>query len=240
MLRICAISDCHSHLPPHLPKGDVLVMAGDMEPEGCPESQANWMHYTFRKWLNRVAGHFSYKLFIGGNHTWWTDEWLRERFSGTKGPYTELIRSLGITVLFNEGITIDNHLFFGSFYCNKVGRWNYGWSEEEWAINLQRWPKPDVLITHGPPNRVLDNMLRTIINEDGSRSTQVEYTGSIELYKWIEKNKPKLHIFGHIHPHQGSKKINWNDSESTVFVNAAQVNDNRDTQFNPIEIFLFP
>ncbi len=63
----------------------------------------------------------------------------------------------------------------------------------------------DILITHGPPYGVLD---------------QLEYTkrhiGSNYILKAIERGEPKYHIFGHIHESAGVKKIG-----KTTFANVA-------------------
>jgi len=238
MLKCVAISDGHSYLNPYLPKGDVLIMAGDMEPDGNPESQANWMHFSLRRWLNTVAKDFKYRIYTFGNHSWVSDEILRERNEKINGPYTELVNSLGIQILINERIDIEGYSFFVSPYCNKVGRWNWGLSGLEWDIVLDKWPKTDVLITHGPPCGIMDKAMRTITNSDGSYSRYTDHCGSMELYKWIEKNKIPLHIFGHFHQNWGQQIVEWESGGLTTFVNACQVNDNRIPHFRPIEIFL--
>jgi Icc-related predicted phosphoesterase len=61
----------------------------------------------------------------------------------------------------------------------------------------------DVLITHGPPKDIFDNGL-----------------GCEDLSNKLKIAKPKFHIFGHIHEHNGRKEIN-----GTTYINAALVND---------------
>ena len=68
--------------------------------------------------------------------------------------------------------------------------------------------KIDILISHGPPYRILDKTLK------GS------HVGDNYLYsKVINEIKPKVMIFGHIHESFG---IYQSDNIDTTFINAAQ------------------
>lgn len=60
----------------------------------------------------------------------------------------------------------------------------------------------DVLITHGPPFGILD------------KNTDNENCGCEELLLAINRIKPKIHIFGHIHEAYGEIKLN-----GTHFIN---------------------
>lgn len=65
----------------------------------------------------------------------------------------------------------------------------------------------DILITHGPPYKILDQTYNKID------------AGCKGLLKMIETLKPQVHIFGHIHEAYGQKKVN-----ETLFINASNVN----------------
>jgi Icc-related predicted phosphoesterase len=67
----------------------------------------------------------------------------------------------------------------------------------------------DVLITHGPPFGILDQ-----IKPGGA------HLGCEELLKAVEEKRPKVHIFGHIHGGAGTF-----DNGTTRFVNAAFLNE---------------
>ena len=67
----------------------------------------------------------------------------------------------------------------------------------------------DVLVTHGPPFGVLDQV-----------NPSTAHLGCEELAKVIEEIKPRLHLFGHIHGGHGSSASN-----GTQFVNASVVNE---------------
>ncbi|KNG50208.1 phosphodiesterase alkaline phosphatase d [Stemphylium lycopersici] len=62
------------------------------------------------------------------------------------------------------------------------------------------FPHIDVMMTHGPPLGVLDE----IVTE--------EHVGCEHLLRAARRCKPRLHCFGHIHEAWGAKKVRWNDS----------------------------
>ena len=71
-------------------------------------------------------------------------------------------------------------------------------------------PPVDVLVTHGPPNKILDE------------AAEGEYAGDLMLRHAIfDRIKPRVHIFGHMHENYGQALI-----RGTHFYNAAFVNDN--------------
>lgn len=63
----------------------------------------------------------------------------------------------------------------------------------------------DILITHGPPYKILD------------RTNGEKNAGSEILLKYVERIKPKLHFFGHIHEAKGIMK-----NKDTQFYNVAK------------------
>ena len=95
--------------------------------------------------------------------------------------------------------------------------WGSPWQPEffDWAFNASRgeeirqyWDKIptgiDVLITHGPPFKL------------GDQTDIGEHVGCLDLLDAIERVKPKLHVFGHIHEGYGVTSAN-----GTTFVNAS-------------------
>jgi Icc-related predicted phosphoesterase len=91
----------------------------------------------------------------------------------------------------------------------------------DWAFNVHRgaaikkyWDKIpeglDILITHGPPNIILDQSIL-------GRS---DHLGCEDLLANLAITKPKIHVFGHIHGSYGR----W-DSANTKYINASVVNE---------------
>ena len=72
----------------------------------------------------------------------------------------------------------------------------------------------DVLITHGPPYKMLDYVTFSYMNH---------YVGCSDLLKRVKEIKPKFHIFGHTHGSYGVHKEN-----NITFVNASVMDENYD------------
>ena len=82
----------------------------------------------------------------------------------------------------------------------------------------------DVLLTHGPPHTVCD------LSDRGVPS------GCPGLLKTVvERVKPRLHMFGHIHEGYGTSKLG-----QTQFVNAASINKKTKKLTNPPVVIDFP
>jgi Icc-related predicted phosphoesterase len=189
-MRIVAVADTHGlHGDIEIPDGDVLVHAGDLTSHGDLEGIAE---------LNRWIGELPHPstIVIAGNHDFCleSDPGLgREIF--TNAHY-----------LRDEAVTIEGVRFYGSPWQP----WFF-----DWAFNLQRgeplrrkWDlipdDTDVLITHGPPRGILD------------RTTSGELVGCDDLRQAVERIRPQLHIFGHIHEAYGVERLG-----PTAFVNAS-------------------
>jgi predicted phosphohydrolase len=175
-MRLVLVSDTHTHRPCQLPEGDVLVHAGDATSTGTLP-QVN----QFLAWFSSQP--HRHKIFIAGNH-----DWLFEREPALAAML--LAEHPGLVYLQDSGIEIDGIRFWGS-------PWQPAF--RDWAFNLPRrgprlreaWNRipmeTDVLITHGPPHGILDQV------QGG------EHLGCEELKIRRGAVKPRVHVFGHIH-----------------------------------------
>ena len=77
----------------------------------------------------------------------------------------------------------------------------------------------DILITHGPPEGILD------LCKNGDR------VGCRDLLLMIEKPKPKVHVLGHIHESYGIKVGN-----GTTFINACNLDERYKLRYKPITL----
>ena len=191
-LRIVAISDTHGqHQSLTLPKGDLLIHAGDISGLGRPGEIK-----TFLDWF--AAQDFTYKVFIAGNHDFFFE-------TAAKEAVEEIIPS-GVDYLYDSSIEIEDLKIWGS----PITPWF-----DDWAFNRTRgrdiskhWElipsDVDLLITHGPPLGILDETMHG------------ECVGCEDLLEKINTVKPKYHIFGHIHEGYGSISKN-----GTHFINAS-------------------
>lgn len=172
-MRIVCISDTHGkHRTMTIPDGDVLVHAGDLTPRGHEKDIKD-----VNDWLGTLP--HKHKIMIAGNHD----------FEFEKNPINARSWITNAHYLCDESLIIDGVKFYGSPWQPRYF---------DWAFNVDRgeplkviWDKipmdTDVLITHGPPHGILDMTFEKIM------------AGCEELLLAVQRIKPKIHIFGHIH-----------------------------------------
>ncbi|KAL3463418.1 Ser/Thr protein phosphatase family protein [Aspergillus heterothallicus] len=66
------------------------------------------------------------------------------------------------------------------------------------AVYVPSFPDVDILLTHGPPYGILDQVF-------GSTDS----VGCKHLYRAVERARPALHVFGHIHEGYGARRVEW-------------------------------
>jgi Icc-related predicted phosphoesterase len=197
MTKIVLISDTHTmHEQLILPKGDILVHAGDFTGRGKP-----WEVEEFFDWLDRQSKEFKHIVFVAGNH---------DMSFEYKHPWVvDILKSLPENVYYLEDseIVIDGIKFYGSPWQPEFFNWGFNLPRgKELAEKWDMIPHDtDVLITHGPPMNILDYTARDMWN-----------VGCLDLYNKIMQVKPKVHVFGHIHEGYGMK-----EQDGIVFVNAS-------------------
>jgi Icc-related predicted phosphoesterase len=120
-------------------------------------------------------------------------------------------------VKFYDDFVIEDKYFLTCSYTPEYGGWNYEFSEERLNNMMSVWPiDVNVLITHGPPYGILDK------NKEG------EHCGCHALRKYVDRAKPDVHIFGHIHHSFGHIERN-----GTKFYNVSLLDDGY-TYVNPL------
>ena len=199
-MKLVCISDTHgAHNMIPIPDGDVFIHAGDFTGMGREEEVK-----SFAEFLKRLP--HKHKIVIAGNH------------DVTFARMPDLARywlgvGINCTYLENSGVEIDGVKFWGSphhSFFDDSGTWVFGVKAGKEAEEV--WSKipedTDVLITHGMPLGILD------------QSANGKQTGDAELLKVVEKIKPKIHLFGHIHEQGGKTK-----KADTEFFNIACLNE---------------
>lgn len=189
-----------------VPDGDVLIHAGDSTKRGTLAQLR-----SFASFIEALP--HRHKIVIAGNHDFGLEQDLalgRELF--------------GEGYLCDAGKTVDG-----------VRVWGSPWQPwfHDWAFNLARgeqlrevWARipddTDVLVTHGPPRGVLD---KTITGEE---------VGCDELWEAVQRIRPRVHVFGHIHEAYGAQRVG-----RTLFVNACNCNLDYDPD-NPVLVVDLP
>lgn len=191
-MKIICISDTHGHHDKLvLPPGDVLVATGDISMRGHYQEIEDFLSWMFKQ-------EHTHKILIAGNHDF--------LFQDSPAKAQELLDKYSdIIYLQDTGVEIDGINFWGSPWQPWFGGWAFnlhvGYLTEKWS----KIPgDTDVLLTHGPPWEILD------VNSHG------ENCGCLELSRELERIRPRVHVFGHIHEAAGQKKIG-----DTIYVNAS-------------------
>ncbi|HYH15327.1 MAG TPA: metallophosphatase domain-containing protein [Flavisolibacter sp.] len=196
MLKFVAISDTHGrHKSLRLPKGDVIIHAGDITYKGEEVEVID-----FLKWFSNLP--YKYKVFTAGNHDFF--------FEKAKPAYVQSLIPESVIYLNDSGVQIEGCNLWGS----AITPWFFNW-----AFNRKRgtdinkhWklipPDTHVLITHGPAYGILDAV--------GNGN----HVGCVDLLKMVQLIKPKVHITGHIHEAYGRIK-----KGDTLFINASILNE---------------
>lgn len=226
-MKIVAISDNHGNLNKHLPKGDILIIGGDLEPGGSALDQANWLDTTFRKWINKIRPHYKHIILYGGNHSFALESYHYNFKDNEK--IVSIIDSLPVEVMILGELHIEGIHFCVNSYCMQIGRWPFGWTEDDYARWSEKTNKCDILLCHGPPYGMLDGVSRW--------SGEIEHTGSRELASWIMRVRPRLVICNHIHEQYGRMEIKHYCGKTTEIANVAQCDDGLNFKDRPVEIF---
>lgn len=216
-MKITLISDLHNKYKPltdSLSGGDLIICSGDMTSVGHIHEIEQ-----FCKWFSKLDN-YKYKIFISGNHDWGfqkfpksIDEMLEE--------YPDIIYLEDSSYIIMDG---DKPIkIWGSpwqpFFCN-------------WAFNLpkngeqlmKKWDMipydTDILITHGPPFGILDQVIG-----------EYENLGCELLSNKIKEIKPKINVFGHIHSGYGYVRDDY-----THYFNASILDENYIYRQKPMNI----
>ncbi|MBP6002900.1 MAG: metallophosphatase domain-containing protein [Pyrinomonadaceae bacterium] len=212
-MRVVCLSDTHNcNEQIAVPDGDLLIHSGDATSTGTVGEIAR-----FNTWFAALP--HKTKIFVAGNH-----DWLFERDGQTaRGLLDESIVYLQDSSVEIEGLKIYGSPWQPRFY--------------DWAFNLNRghemaakWELiPDdtnILITHGPPNGILDAVPRVWGDE---------LTGCEELRQKVNgisgRGDLKLHVFGHIHCGYGKLEL-----DGVTFVNASTCDEAYDPTQMPIVV----
>jgi Icc-related predicted phosphoesterase len=192
-MRFVAISDTHNLQAhgPEIPDGDVLLHAGDMTGKGSIleiRKAATWLASLPHK----------HKVVIAGNHDF--------GFENQPTDAEAVMREHDLTYLRDSGTEIDGIRIWGSPWQPQFCDWAFNIREPEKL--REKWDLiPDdthILMTHGPPFG------------HGDLTERGPAVGCRELLAAIQRVKPDVHVFGHIHEGYGCTR-----EGDTVCVNAS-------------------
>lgn len=210
-MKITFISDTHlSERDLYIPECDLLIHSGDIDARSLKNV------VLFNAWLELLPA--KQKIYIPGNHDFFFESHTalcKETLTNAKVLVNESFEYEGIKIW---GSPITPTFFDWAFMADRGDK-----IKRYWDLIPEN---TDVLVTHGPPYKVLDYVKRG------------GFVGCYDLLQAVERIKPKIHSFGHIHEGYGQKTIKWNDDKETIFVNASSMNENYNLVNNPITIEL--
>ena len=222
---IITLTGClHGHYP-KLEGGDLLIVTGDLTARDTSVEYSECL-----TWLMNQP--YSKKIFIGGNH----DNLLvgsipKKHFNCNENECFEYLCDSGTEF---EGLRIWGSPWTKTFpgMNQKCKAFTFD-TEEDLFERFSLIPDDiDILITHSPPNGILDG----IPMEDGS----LFHVGSKALYNWLKyAGRPKLHVFSHIHEAYGKAEVfPTYDNKMMVSVNCSHVNERYQPVNKPIKVIL--
>ena len=237
-----------------LPSANILLHAGDLTIRSLRHEHITMLHML-------KAADAELKLVIAGNHDVSLDKdyyhsdfgFIHRRGQDNNNPneQPDAIRALytsdeakkaGIIYLEEEMRTFTlstgaKFTVYSSPYQPEFCRWAFAYERDEDRFNalpsstgagggaanpVPDFPGVDLMLTHGPPMGVLD---------------QVDWTGKNvgceHLRRAVERTRPKLHVFGHIHEGYGAGKMDWGTGNFEQFKSDPEdMLDNRCAYYN--------
>lgn len=208
-MKIVCISDTHQqHNYLNIPNCDLLIHCGDFTNLGKNEEC-----YKFIEWLKTLT-QVKNIVFIPGNHDFLAQEdpsWFYKRLKNTN-----------IQLLIDEYTIIDGLKIYGTPWTPFFYNWAFNGVDILQNIPISKINPPlekifekipidtDILLCHGPPKGILDQVIRPDL---------VENVGSLAIAKRIESLKNlKYYICGHIHGMYGK----YYDMEKRItYINAS-------------------
>lgn len=195
-MRIVCISDTHNINEGFtVPDGDLLIHAGDATSDGEP-----WEIERFAEWFRSLP--HRHKVFVAGNH-----DWMFQREN-------EKARAMmhGFCYLEDESVAIEGLKLHGSPWTPQYKTYVWAYILDRGRPLAEKWSlipdDVDILVTHCPPSGILD------------RSGSDISAGCEDLLERVLEVRPRLHVFGHMHPSHGVI-----ERDGTTFVNASIAGD---------------
>ena len=211
-MRLVCMSDTHTmHGRVEVPDGDVLIHAGDFTKRGERQDIER-----FNAFLARQP--HRHKIVVAGNHDFMFED----------NPI--LARSLltAATYLEDNAVVLDGVKFYGSPWQPRFFNWAFNLDrgaplKEKWDLIPE---DTGVLITHGPPHGY------------GDRCDDGRVVGCEELRRALDRVRPLVHVYGHIHEGYGKRFLRHANGAETILVNASSCDSNYRPRQAPIIVDL--
>lgn len=182
--KISCLSDLHGNLVP-IEDCDLVILAGDLAPFGSLYVQIGWLNGPFREWLEKLRDRNIPVVGIAGNHD--------EVFDKHLAP------ELPWTYLEDKVATINGLRIWGTPWSLPYGKFPFMKEEDRLRDCYGCIPEDiNIIISHGPPYGYGDQC-----PDYFSSDLYLKNAGSFSLLETIDRVRPKLVVFGHIHQGRG-------------------------------------
>ncbi|KAI9055480.1 hypothetical protein LZ554_000434 [Drepanopeziza brunnea f. sp. 'monogermtubi'] len=217
--RFVILSDTHNAHPGgafKLPKGDVLIHAGDLTNQGSYSELQKTV-----QWLEEAD--FEAKIVIAGNHDITLDSDFYSQYGlhfhnqdsqDTARCQALLDNSHSILWLKHEAAVVKlqspsgpQTIFkiFGSPLSPADGMWAFGYGVQEATQIWENIPlDSDIVVTHTPPKHHCDER----------KDRRAAGCGALRNALW--RVRPRMAICGHVHEGRGVERVRWDLSEPNI------------------------
>ena len=195
--KLLHVSDTHGHRP-ELPEADLIVHTGDI----CNRGTYNEL-VTNLLWLSEQKA--ERKLFCPGNHDMFLD--VDHMDGGSQDEIIALIKMMdekSVTIMSQGYFVFRGKLFGVSSYQPIFMGWGFNVSPSEQMLSFEKVlaSDPDFLVTHCPPNMVLD------VAYGGHHVGSPSLSEVLYNHMYTKDKMLTTHLFGHLHESRGIKSDN--------------------------------
>ncbi|KAI9702189.1 MAG: hypothetical protein M1820_006271 [Bogoriella megaspora] len=220
--RIVCVSDTHNSSPKHggwkLPKGDILIHAGDLTNQGTFSELQKTV-----QWIEDAP--YENKIVIAGNHDitldteFYARNWQSFHNKGRQDAQTcrnLLTESSSIAYLENSTAQIDlssstnlhtQLSIFGSPFVPSRGLWAFGYDHTATTMWDNIPTETDIVVTHTPPKGFCDKSPKW-----------GDEAGCPQLTAALARVKPLLAVCGHCHEGRGAARVEWVSNQGNSIV----------------------
>jgi len=185
-MKIVLLSDLHGFLP-EIDKNGIDYMF--LCGDICPDYIIPQQWYWYDEYFVPWLNECPPTMFIPGNH-----DFLFER----RIPEEDTFVQNGLHRLPDGQVVYA----FGYTICP---RWAFHKTDEQIKSLLTKTDDFDMMVSHNPPVGICDRARPSF-----------HHSGSTSIRELVDRAKPRVHIFGHIHEGYGSKYVG-----DTLFINCA-------------------
>jgi len=219
-------------------ESDVLIHCGDFTTAAGRRvrNRVSHEHYlsmvNFSQELLQVRHQFKHVICVPGNH---------DKIAEIEPRVAKdiLWRKTSAHLLIDESVILDGVKYYGMPWTPPFNNWFFNARREVMKLACDKIEyDTQVLITHGPPHGVLDQV-DTLYDALGEVAERSEHFGSHILKKKLPKLlKLDLHAFGHIHSPGGTVDMGRRPGTQELYMsaNCAMLSEDYEPHSAPVRI----